>query len=513
MHRSAGEPFENINLILRSNSTVASHFQVKRDDETTKICQKCIEKINDYFHYRESCAAKNLYFLLRKIRVSMEKFNDVIPTGVRAVADAMCHPNILYEISSDSDDLSSESDIQWENSHRIQAEPITCISLTADTEPEDEIVIIDSPPEATHSKPEPLITVIRRIRSGQPNTSAMRKCMRGACKELFDSEDAMIYHVDNYHQKGVTVTFTCHLCKKTLGSKGSLLSHMNARHSHLDCFVCPYSLCSLVFYHKSVLKKHMRSAHDRTKVFVNSVYSVDDIDRNNRNFLFECWRCKDVFRNGDELIYHLNISHAKGNHKQFECHLCKTKTMNRHALQSHMNVNHIGPSRIICPFIACSHRVFYYESTFRAHIKDVHSQKVGLPSKKGSVMHGYGSLPIKCTSGCKNNVFESMDELRYHVHVYHARNMQKTFECHLCGKRTRSRNAHQAHMSTMHLTLKRIMCPFPMCERMLSTNRSLQRHIQIMHPFEGASNSDDTQIVDRQVSGTTRESHSIYNEK
>lgn len=45
-----------------------AHSQVHADDETTKICRNCFNMINEYFPFRMACSARNVNYLLQKIK-------------------------------------------------------------------------------------------------------------------------------------------------------------------------------------------------------------------------------------------------------------------------------------------------------------------------------------------------------------------------------------------------------------------------------------------------------------
>lgn len=54
------------------------------------------------------------------------------------------------------------------------------------------------------------------------------RCCAAHCKELFDSCDAMLFHMMIYHANGVDNTFSCHECKRPFASKHELQRHVHS---------------------------------------------------------------------------------------------------------------------------------------------------------------------------------------------------------------------------------------------------------------------------------------------
>lgn len=77
----------------------AIRFQVRRDDDSTKICQQCRGKINDYFNFRNRCTTRNINYLLEKMSKSMKR---TVDAGSMDVAvDAHSRPIITCETHID----------------------------------------------------------------------------------------------------------------------------------------------------------------------------------------------------------------------------------------------------------------------------------------------------------------------------------------------------------------------------------------------------------------------------
>lgn len=454
------------------------HVQVTKYDENSKICQQCFCNVNKYLHYRESCVAENMYFLLRQ--ASMEKHNaDVIPTGVDV--GAISEPVITYEISSDSDNSCEEVSVcQWKNFRSNLAESVIRITKT-DTDSEDEEIDVGSPTLETYAGDfvAPPMENVNRIRfNNRKNANFMMQCTYGNCKEMFENVDAMTYHVTSYHRKGIDITFVCYLCKRKLSKKNALPSHMNALHCHADVdgYLCPLKNCAIKFHRRYALENHVKTVHVRKIVF------GDEGDEHcNRYFLFQCKRCNDFFEFSDELMYHLVVSHIRGNPKKFECYLCKFKPKKRQALQNHINVQHIRPAHLMCSFPTCT-TIFYYESTLRDHIKALHVRIIDPPpSKKKEPLSASDNALIRCPKGCLKNVFENVDAKTHHIETYHADGIRNTFECHLCQKKFKKVSVLRFHIIKRHCNQSRLMCPFPKCARTFISKYTLKLHIQRLH--------------------------------
>lgn len=102
------------------------HFQVNRGDKSTKICGKCICKVNSIGAFRAVCAATNK--LLRNTKRQSTK------TSGEASADIVAMQN------ADDDDESASNDTNSEDRESVDDPPVACIPLTddeTDSEAED----------------------------------------------------------------------------------------------------------------------------------------------------------------------------------------------------------------------------------------------------------------------------------------------------------------------------------------------------------------------------------------
>lgn len=85
------------------------------------------------------------------------------------------------------------------------------------------------------------------------------KCI--TCRELFENNDALIYHKSTYHARGIKRIFHCYFCKKSMQKKQKLKNHVNAVHTGYIRFKCSIGTCSRIFAYKDSLKRHINAAH------------------------------------------------------------------------------------------------------------------------------------------------------------------------------------------------------------------------------------------------------------
>lgn len=86
---------------------------------------------------------------------------------------------------------------------------------------------------------------------------------RGVCKELFENRAAMMFHLANYHAKGIKKIFECLLCRRTLKSRYGLNQHMNSQHDREIRYKRPIRNCSKIFTQRSSLEFHANAVHTR----------------------------------------------------------------------------------------------------------------------------------------------------------------------------------------------------------------------------------------------------------
>lgn len=304
-------------------------FQVRKDDDTTKVCQRCFDRINLFLRFRESTAARNINYLLRKIHLSIERPTDVV------VDNAIDQPNSIHEIFSDEDKSScSDSDSGGRNPSCDQTAPIMCITVT-DTESEDGQIIDDS----------------QQI---GPHTGNDRRLGKFAFNSI---------------EQGIIRSFECYLCKKMLPNRRSLQAHKNVIHSRTMKIECLFSDCPRHFVKISSLQKHIQRHHQLANSDVKN-------EINTVQFSVKCGRgaCKNLFESDGARMYHISTYHQRGIEKTYECIVCKS-TMNFFSnLKTHVNKYHSHQTSFKCPFPECA-RVFDHTATILFHIRCHHVRK------------------------------------------------------------------------------------------------------------------------------------------
>lgn len=291
------------------------YFQVNRDDDSTKVCQQCFEMVNEYLPFRRKCSTRNMSYLLQKIVTMQEKLTDV--DSVPVAAGVIDKSNSAH----DTEHSTSNIDLGRRNSPTNDSSSVICI--LDDSDEENAAVAYNSG-------------------SGNGNSSSKYKrlvnfpvkCARKHCPYFFESTNAMTYHVDNYHRKGITKTFECTLCKNTLNLKRSLPARVHARHK------CAVSMCSQSFNSKADLDSHVNFVLcEKSGQFLNGQVLKQ---QNNGNFPIECTRgySKNYFTSVKEMMYHVEMYHAKGIKKAYECYVCRKKIGSMQTLQQHMDTRH-----------------------------------------------------------------------------------------------------------------------------------------------------------------------------
>lgn len=487
--------------------------QVRPNDENTKICQECYDKVNEYLHYRESCAAKNMNFLLRKIQSSVGKTKDIIPPDLGNVITGST-PIEKYEISSDSEDSHIDCKVNWveedEQSDQIQ---LVCT--------EDEEIDVGSSgfwPQIEYYAVKPMRKVYRKRVHKRIAANFTIGCALGRCKELFESHEAMQYHmatyhrktveksndlrrkalkrkrkctqptnapltpanaqstdgngeitdvfpvkccrrcsevfenvptmryhVRTYHAKGVKRTYECYLCNTKLLEKPLLRCHMNARHILQKGFLCPFPMCPSIYYSRDHLRLHVERKHVQ-----KTANSGQDQDANT-----------------------------------FECYLCKKTRTQKSDLFKHMNVMHCHRKRFVCPFAMCA-QVFSFAYELKRHRKSSHpGQSVPFEKIRRSRHFSFICSQYNC-----KEMFESHDSMWYHTSIYHAKNVRKTFECHLCKMAMGSRLRLSEHMNGEHVGEKRHKCYHgftqqgDLCREAFKSKIELKYHVVCVHDHQ-----------------------------
>lgn len=448
-----------------SHAVLCLNFQVRKDDETTRVCQECFDMINKYFPFRESCAARNINFMLLKIGVSIERSVYVEAAG------GIDRTNSICEIISDEEKSSCD-----------RTAPSVCITLT-DTESEDGEDNDDSEHTGAHfgtssAEVEPAIGKKHRLKN----------VGREKCPKFSERS-----HLNKW--------FECHLCKGTFSRLPSLKRHMRRIHGRGKRFTCPFVMCSRISYCKYGLQDHIKSRHTKKAISVGREQSMNCMAANKSSqghLPVKCgWRsCKNFFESDGDALYHMAQYHARGSKKTYECHLCKISIVNVIALKQHMNAKHSHQKSFKCPFSDCT-RIFHHIDSIRHHINIYHSRKAvssGRNEQKTNNKLGDGrnnaKFPVLCGwRGCKQ-VFENQGAKLYHLAVFHRQGAKKTFQCYLCKGTLVSIGSLKQHMTGLHGRHTSLKCPFLNCSAVLKYSSGMERHIKNLHTWNAAASAE-----------------------
>lgn len=421
--------------------------------------------------------------------------------------ETICLPKITYEISSESsDDSSSESGSVWEIAHDDlphQDKTADCITIS-DSD-------LESESEENKKKNQAIDAsqysgrVVKRLKKRKQKKFAKRdicdfpvKCGWRSCRETFETEDALLFHKENYHHPGMKVTFACHLCRRSLSTKDSLQRHTNALHSHDERYVCPYSICSKVFYHKVTLKKHMRTVHRQIRALTDICTMRPENGDQRKNYNFECSRCRNVFESVNEIMYHYAMAHTTRTKKTFECHLCKKVHKNQQSLIRHMCNKHGCEKQLQCPVRQCS-RKFSWKSSMNRHIAQIHgktphSHSCNLCNKLFSTkdvlrvhiknIH-MNQLRYKCPMPSCSKEFLSRNNLKEHALAVHCQTTisTRTYSCYICSRICSSKFSLRSHLNYVHIVRKNLKCPVRDCSNKFSQMSFLRAHLAYRHGY------------------------------
>lgn len=415
--------------------------------------------INNYFPFRESCAARNINFMLLKIGVSIERPDGIEAAGAGGIEQA----NSICEIISDEEESSCD-----------RTAPGVCITLT-DTESEDGEGNDDSQLTGAHT---------RNLSAGvEHSANGKKQRLKNVAREKWPKFS------DHSH---FNRSFECHLCKNTFSGLPTLKRHLSIIHGRGKKFTCPIAMCSRISYCKYDLQDHIKSRHTKKAIFVGSEQSMNCIAGNKSSqgyFPVKCGRrsCKNFFESDGDALYHMAQYHARGLKKTNECHLCKIPIVNAITLKQHMNAKHSHQKSFKCPFSDCT-RIFHHSDSIRRHINIYHDRSAVSSSRneqKANNRMGDGrnndKFPVLCGWRRCKQVFESEGAKLYHLAVFHRQGAKKTFQCYLCKVTLVSIKSLKQHMIGLHGRHTYLKCPFSICSAVFKYSSGMERHIKNMH--------------------------------
>lgn len=384
-------------------------------------------------------------------------------------------------------------DAHCDKSKGDQAEPIMCVTIT-DTESEDENVYINLPQsnnpkggvsvrsaqmKSNHAFTKQKLAIAKK---GQSEMGVDRetdkfpvKCMRRCVMNSFESLNAMYYHVEIFHAKGIKNTFECHLCKFKITSKfkSNFYRHMRSVHFGSESFQCPIQGCSRKFALKAYIKPHIDMVHSKNPRFCglcgNSFKCIRLLRRHvkqvhNEQSRFKCQvaSCSKAFPRRYILKEHAINEHRDtlGMHCTFRCHLCNKPCLSLSLLKAHMTHQHIKGKRFKCPIPKCLKK-YYNKNLLKRHLAYKHN--------KG------GGLVYQCDI-CKK-ILSSNQALQWHKSVHGAE------KCFKCPKAKCLAAYNRKYDLDTHMTRKHgepiIFCPI--CRESMDSKQSLNSHMKLRH--------------------------------
>lgn len=285
--------------------------------------------------------------------------------------------------------------------------------------------------------------------STEDNKGFHLKCRaQGKCKDLFESYNAMTYHVSTYHARRQDQnTFQCYSCKILVAGRQSLQRHMNAAHFRRIMYKCSFSTCNQSFNRKYNLKRHINGIH--TKELVH-----------------KCTKCPKTYYYRHLLANHLANKHGKDSAKAhqkpkefiecsaktivkqnnvigrpFECYSCKKIYTERHSLRRHMDLEH--------------NRRSGFECAFPTNIKTCPKKIMMKKPVKGQNRF---RAKFQCAFAACSRTFNRKSDLDKHIKLKisdHIRNIHfpaESFDhqCTECFKKFRFKYALKSHLASEH---------------------------------------------------------------
>ena len=138
--------------------------------------------------------------------------------------------------------------------------------------------------------------------------------------------------------------------------------HTKTKHTpHQKEHVCDN--CNKKFERQDTLLGHERTDHNlrRDEVVLPGI--------NEKIEPFQCYICKEIFKDKNTVIRHIESIHAK---KSFQCNICGNVYKRKDTLQIHMQCHNFTLPKIICEI--CRQQ-FIGKSELKAHRLKVHNGK------------------------------------------------------------------------------------------------------------------------------------------
>ena len=157
-------------------------------------------------------------------------------------------------------------------------------------------------------------------------------CDKGFTRKFNYEKHILTNHSDKKEE------FECSDCQKTFSSQSNLTRHTKTKHTpHQKEYVC--NNCNKKFERQDTLLRHERTDHNlrRDEVVLPGI--------NEKIEPFQCYICKEIFKDKNTVIRHIESIHAK---KSFQCNICGNVYKRKDTLQIHMQCHNFTLPKISC---------------------------------------------------------------------------------------------------------------------------------------------------------------------
>ncbi|XP_058451826.1 zinc finger protein 664-like [Malaya genurostris] len=400
---------------------------VDADDLTSKICKKCLSKLDDFFQFRVNCRKNNLLYIKQSSSITKhsQPFN--------------------YKNESDSDLILQNLDETLLRA--LEGKDVDSSSFEQsfgnEINPEDLLKINLSQHQDQSMAPEEIVS------------SSSARCK--GCGDDFSSSVELTQHLEycpsrlkseafDMHFASITAKeFNCYICNKSFTNIQEFKYH-ETQHSNL---MMKCNFCLQTFSCSRTFKLHM----DHHKM---------------RNTLpdgrFKCDLCEATFKLYGNLIIHRR-SHT--GERPYPCSICGRAFSTSSNMKTHMNVVHSQDRPYKCQ--QC-YKSFNSETRLRSHL-ETHSNAMGVG------VSDFGNSELTSTCKICNKTFSHPSYLTIHYRVHTG---ERPYQCKFCSSAFATSGNLKVHMR-IHATLKVRPYKCNLCTKSFLHASNLSVHKKTQH--------------------------------